>query len=86
MQNSDIWILRAVGFTLCVCAVGLVGTVAAAQFSDFEIDPVLDRLTFLLLGGLLTAFSTKFTGKDPVEVETAPGDVVVTEPIDNRGE
>lgn len=79
MPETDRVIMRAVAFTLCVSTVILIFIVGFSAIVNYEVADAVDRLAFLLVGGMIQAFSTKLTGKGPVEVETAPGDVVSVE-------
>lgn len=81
-MTSDRWLVRCVGLTVCLVTVLAVVSIAVAAFRGVPIADPVDRLAFLLAGGLLGALTTRLTGGDPLPVTTNPGDTVaVTEEI-----
>lgn len=79
-MTSDRLLVRLVGATVCLLAVLAVVAMVAADLTGQAIADPLDRLAYLLAGGLLGALTTRLTGAEPVPVTTAPGDSVAVEP------
>ena len=63
---------------MCIAALITVLSIAVAAYRGVEVPQLMDRLGFLLAGGLLTALTTRLTGVEPLEVTTAAGDTVTT--------
>lgn len=79
-MTSDRWLVRLVGVTVCVSAFIAVLSIAVAAYRGVAVPDSVDRLGYLLAGGLLGALTTRLTGGDPLPVTTNPGDTVaVTE-------
>lgn len=74
MNTSDRWIVRLVGVTVCLSAFVLVLAVVILSLWERPVPEILDRLGFLLAGGLLTALTTRLSGETPVEVTANPAD------------
>jgi hypothetical protein len=76
--TSDRLLVRLVGLTVCLLALGAGAVLGVGELRGID-TPLTERLVFLLAGGLLGALTTRLTGHEPVEVTTAPGDVVAVE-------
>lgn len=83
-MTSDVLLVRIVGITVCLLALASVVAMVVADLMGQAIAEPLDRLAYLLAGGLLGALTTRLTGSDPVAVTTNPGDAVAVDPVNEE--
>lgn len=79
-MTSDRWLVRLVGITVCAAALVAVASIAIAAWREVPVPDSIDRLGYLLAGGLLGALTTRLTGDGPVEVTNVPGESVAVTP------
>lgn len=77
-MDTDPYLTKLIAWTVCIIAVGMVGTLCWQVIEGYEADKNLHDLTYLIVGGLLSQVTTHVIAKvkDGMQTVQVPAPLV----------